>query len=76
MRKDKLKVGKTYRDGKGNARKIHRLLPMDDYSWAVLVEYLVIEGRKSRAPDKVGPNGEELFTCLITPFQRWAKTHD
>jgi hypothetical protein len=76
MRKELIEVGKTYRDSKGNARKIHKLRQLDVYSWAVLVEYQVTEGRKPRSPDAFGAMGEELFRCDILAFQRWAKTQD
>lgn len=74
MRKEMIQVGKTYVDGKGNARAVHRLRQMDAYAWAVQVEYEVTQGRKPRAPDVVGWGGEALFRCDLRAFQRWAKS--
>lgn len=76
MRKEMLVVGNTYRDDKGNERKIHKLCRHDVYSWSVVVEYQVTKGRKHRAPDALGERGEVLFRCDILAFQRWAKTQD
>lgn len=73
MRREQIVVGKTYRDKKGGARRVYNLRQLDNYSWAVQVEYQVTHGGQRRAPDLIGPDGEHLFRCDIVHFQRWAK---
>jgi hypothetical protein len=74
MHKEMIKVGKTYVDGKGNARTVEKLRQLDAYSWAVQVEYRVTQGRKPRSPDVTGWGGEALFRCDLRTFQRWAES--
>lgn len=66
MKKSKIKIGKTYTDGKGNSRNVLRFKDLG-YDTGISVEYKIVE-------KKLGPYllWEDRI-CTLAKFAQWAK---